>query len=213
MIKIIPTIFVNNKKDLEKQFFALEKEANIFQIDIADGNFVKYKNNIDPNFFKNKKNKLELHLMTKDPLKYFEKWSKIKSVFRVYVPLEILDDVDFSKLNDFCKKQKWELALFASPNTCLKKINKYLDQIKTLMFMGVIPGAQGQKFDKKVLVKIKKVSAQYPKILLALDGGIKIDNLKIILSAGIKNLCIGSAIFGEKDIKKAYKTFTQLTKK
>lgn len=213
MIKIIPTIFVNNKKDLEKQFSSLKNENELFQIDITDGKFVNNQNNIDPLFFVSEKNKLELHLMVVDPMKYFQKWSVVPNVKRVLVHIEILENVSFEELKKYCKIQKWELALVINPNTDLKKIDKYINKIKSLMFMGVVPGAQGQKFNKKVLEKIKTFSLKNPQISLALDGGVNETNIKEIIKAGIENICIGSAIFKSTDVKKSFQTFKQLTKK
>lgn len=213
MIKIIPTIFVFSKKDFQKQFDSLKNTVKLFQIDIVDGKFVKVKNNIRPDFFNLEKNKVELHLMVNNPINYFKKWTECKNVKRVLIHIEILEKNNFEEIYNFCKKQKWELGLVINPKTNINEAKKYLKYTKTFMFMGVTPGKQGQKFDNKVLEKIKRFKKQNPNITIALDGGIKENNIKNIISVGVENLCIGSAILCADDPKKVYQTFAQLTKK
>lgn len=213
MAKIIPSIFVFNKKKFQKQFDSLKKEVNLFQIDIVDGKFVIAKNNIQPSFLQNEKNKVELHLMVKQPLVYLKKWTSVKNVKRILVHAEIIEKNNFVEIVNFCKKQKWELGLVLNPNTKISKIKKYLKNIDVLVFMGVLPGKQGQKFDNKVLRKIKNFKKQNLDILVSVDGGIKEYNIQKIISAGTDNLCVGSAILDADDPKTTYRTFTQLTKK
>ncbi|MFA5211307.1 MAG: hypothetical protein WC414_02265 [Patescibacteria group bacterium] len=213
MAKIIPSIFVFSKKKFQKQFDSLKKEVNLFQIDIVDGKFVIAKNNIQPSFLQNEKNKVELHLMVKQPLVYLKKWTSVKNVKRILVHAEIIEENNFVEIINFCKKQKWELGLVLNPNTKISKIKKYLKNIDVLVFMGVLPGKQGQKFDNKVLRKIKNFKKQNLNILVSVDGGVKEYNIQKIISAGADNLCVGSAILDADDPKTAYRTFTQLTKK
>ncbi len=213
MAKIIPSIFVFSKKNFQKQFDSLKKEVNLFQIDIADGKFVVAKNNIQPSFLQNEKNKVELHLMVEKPINFLKKWIECKNVIRILVHVEVLEKNNFLEIYNFCKKQKWKLGLVLNPNTKISKVKKYLKNIDVLVFMGVLPGKQGQKFDNKVLQKIKNFKKQNLNILVSVDGGVKEHNIQKIISAGADNLCVGSAILDADDPKTAYRTFTQLTKK
>lgn len=82
----------------------------------------------------------------------------------------------------------------------LSLIEQCLGEVEYVQFMGIARiGRQGQLFDKRVLEKIKTFRAQHPEITLQVDGGVSLDNAKELLSLGVSNLVIGSAILRAKD--------------
>ncbi len=72
-----------------------------------------------------------------------------------------------------------------------------------VLVMTVEPGFAGQAFMPDMLDKIRKIRRLNSKIDLQADGGINPKNAKSVLDAGANLLVAGSAIFGEKDFKKA----------
>jgi ribulose-phosphate 3-epimerase len=72
--------------------------------------------------------------------------------------------------------------------------------------MSVNPGFGGQAFIPSSLEKIKQIreliTKQNRNILLAVDGGVKVDNIRSIADAGADMFVAGSAIYGQKDYKK-----------
>jgi ribulose-phosphate 3-epimerase len=69
----------------------------------------------------------------------------------------------------------------------------------------VNPGFGGQSFIPQALKKIAEARARIDQsgrdIMLEVDGGIKIDNIKAAAEAGADTFVAGSAIFGQPDYK------------
>jgi ribulose-phosphate 3-epimerase len=89
-----------------------------------------------------------------------------------------------------------------------------MDKIDEILIMSVNPGFGGQQFIPSSLNKIKEaqqlIQHSPRNIKLAVDGGIKLENLKQIATAGAQIFIMGSAIFTSKDY---VKTIQQLRHK
>jgi ribulose-phosphate 3-epimerase len=78
-----------------------------------------------------------------------------------------------------------------------------LDKIDLILIMSVNPGFGGQSFIPAALEKLRHareiIDRSGRAIRLEIDGGVKIDNIAEIASAGADTFVAGSAIFGQKD--------------
>jgi len=72
--------------------------------------------------------------------------------------------------------------------------------------MSVNPGFGGQRFIPSALEKIKKARQMVDKIganvSIEVDGGVKLENIGEVASAGADIFVSGSGVFGTKDYKK-----------
>ena len=64
------------------------------------------------------------------------------------------------------------------------------------MFMGVVPGKQGQPFIPETIDRIKAARERWPALYIELDGAVNEDTLPDIATTGVNAICPGSAIFG-----------------
>ncbi|MEM4391029.1 MAG: HisA/HisF-related TIM barrel protein, partial [Candidatus Diapherotrites archaeon] len=84
-------------------------------------------------------------------------------------------------------------------NTDQKKIYPFLDKIDLALVMSVKAGKGGQKFQEKVLTKIKELKKEIQnnelQCEIEVDGGIKPETAKKCLNAGANLLVVGSYIF------------------
>lgn len=94
-------------------------------------------------------------------------------------------------------------GLALNPATPLHCLDHILDKLDLILIMSVNPGFGGQHFIPSALEKIKRVktliSANAHPIRLAVDGGIKVDNIDEVARAGADMFIAGSAIFNEPD--------------
>ena len=92
----------------------------------------------------------------------------------------------------------------ATPTACLENV---LDQVGFVLLMSVNPGFGGQKFIPYVLNKIchvKRMVDSLPnQIRIQVDGGICIDNILDVATAGADIFVAGTAIFGAESYAKA----------
>ena len=97
-------------------------------------------------------------------------------------------------------------GLALNPATTLDFLTHIWDKIDLVLMMSVNPGFGGQVFIRSVLDKIKKtrlmIDASKKNIDLAVDGGVKKDNIAEIARAGANMFIAGSAIYNEKDYAK-----------
>jgi ribulose-phosphate 3-epimerase len=93
-----------------------------------------------------------------------------------------------------------------NPATTLHHLEYLWDKLDMILIMSVNPGFGGQKYIPAVTEKISKarqlINARGKKMLLAVDGGIKVDNILQAAQAGADTFIAGSAIFREPDYAK-----------
>lgn len=97
-------------------------------------------------------------------------------------------------------------GLVLNPATPLSVLDYTLEQLDMVLLMSVNPGFGGQAFIPKTLEKIQavreKIEALPQPIRLAVDGGIKIDNIGAVAKAGADTFIAGSAIFASDDYQR-----------
>ena len=98
-----------------------------------------------------------------------------------------------------------QAGLVLNPSTPLGQLQWTLQHLDLVLLMSVNPGFGGQSFIPHVLDKLRKVremiDASGREIRLEVDGGVKVDNIGEIASAGADTFVAGSAIFGSADYR------------
>jgi ribulose-phosphate 3-epimerase len=101
--------------------------------------------------------------------------------------------------------QGCKAGLVFNPATPLHYLDHVMDKLDLILIMSVNPGFGGQSFIAQALEKIravrKMIDASGRAIMLEVDGGIKVENIAQVASAGADTFVAGSAIFGKPDYK------------
>ena len=100
-------------------------------------------------------------------------------------------------------------GLVFNPGTPLDWLDHTIDKLDLVLIMSVNPGFGGQSFIPEALAKLRLARARVDaaqqrtgrRILLEVDGGVKVDNIAAIAKAGADTFVAGSAIFGATDYK------------
>ncbi|MCH8493698.1 MAG: ribulose-phosphate 3-epimerase [Idiomarina sp.] len=94
-------------------------------------------------------------------------------------------------------------GLVFNPATPLHYLDYVMDKIDMILLMSVNPGFGGQSFIPSTLDKLRQVreriDASGRNIVLEVDGGVKVDNIREIADAGADMFVAGSAIFNQPD--------------
>ncbi len=98
-------------------------------------------------------------------------------------------------------------GLVFNPATSLQWMDYVMDKLDIVLLMSVNPGFGGQSFIPATLEKLRQARARIDAwtaqggqpILLEIDGGVKVDNIREIRAAGADTFVAGSAIFGKPD--------------
>ncbi|MEM7002526.1 MAG: ribulose-phosphate 3-epimerase [Pseudomonadota bacterium] len=90
-----------------------------------------------------------------------------------------------------------------NPATPLTVLEEVLEMIDLVLLMSVNPGFGGQSFIHSALDKLAHareiIDASGRQIRLQIDGGVKVDNIGAVASAGADTFVAGTAIFGSDD--------------
>lgn len=202
-IKLIPAILANNRKQLIDKIAAVEDYVEYIQIDYMDGKFVPNKSNFTyKDFYKlNPVPSSELHLMVNHPENIIQDWIAA-GIEKVIVHAEATYDWD--KVFKIHQNNYIKLYLALNPDSPLSKVEDKISMIDGITVMGVNPGKSHQKFQPKILGKIKTLRNRYPKLNIQIDGGMHIkpkNTIEQVLTAGANELVVGSEIFLSLDIE------------
>jgi ribulose-phosphate 3-epimerase len=97
-----------------------------------------------------------------------------------------------------------QAGLAFNPSTPLFYLDHVLDKLDLVLLMSVNPGFGGQSFIPETLNKLRAVREKFDayeaasgrRILVEVDGGVKVDNIAEIARAGADTFVAGSAVFG-----------------
>ena len=104
-------------------------------------------------------------------------------------------------------------GLALNPGTPLEHLDWVMDRLDLVCVMSVNPGFGGQSFIPGALDKIaalrRRIEAHAGRggqpILLEVDGGVKVGNIRAVADAGADTFVAGSAIFGARDVDGGYR--------
>ena len=139
---------------------------------------------------------MDVHLMVQEPIRYVEAFQKAGADY-VTVHLEACEDVKTTLDKIHACGMKAGLAV--NPETDVKELVPYMEDVEMILIMSVQPGFGGQKFIPESLDKIREVRAMLNEKNLEtdiqVDGGIYVENVREVLDAGANVMVAGSAGF------------------
>lgn len=139
---------------------------------------------------------MDAHLMVQEPIRYVEAFQKAGADY-VTVHLEACEDVKTTLDKIHACGMKAGLAV--NPETDVKELVPYLEDVEMILIMSVHPGFGGQKFIPESLDKIREVRVMLNEKNLEtdiqVDGGIYVENVREVLDAGANVIVAGSAVF------------------
>lgn len=138
----------------------------------------------------------DVHLMTKPVDRLIMAFAEAGASAITFHP-EASEHIDRSL--QLIRDNGCKAGLAFNPATSLSYLEYVLDKIDLILIMSVNPGFAGQSFIPSALIKIKEardliIKSNLP-IRLAVDGGVKKNNIKEIAKAGADTFVMGSAIF------------------
>jgi ribulose-phosphate 3-epimerase len=143
---------------------------------------------------------IDVHLMTRPVDQLIIAFAKAGASYITFHP-ESSDHIDRSL--DLIRHYGCKAGLALNPATTLDCLEYVMDKLDIILIMSVNPGFGGQQFILATIEKLKKartlISNSGKDIHLAIDGGIKVDNIAEVAKAGANMFIAGSAIFSQSD--------------
>ncbi len=145
---------------------------------------------------------IDVHLMVKPVDRIIPDFAKAGANIITFHP-EGSEHIDRSL--QLIRDHGCKAGLVLNPATPLNVLEHVMDKLDIILLMSVNPGFGGQSFIPHTLKKIaavrKMIDESGRDIMLEVDGGVKIDNIREIAEAGADTFVAGSAIFGKPDYK------------
>ena len=190
-----------------------EGGAHWIHVDVMDNQFVPNLT-IGPPVVKslrpNTKKFLDVHMMVIEPEKLVESFARA-GADSITFHIEATDDPQ--SVIDLIKATGAKVGISIKPATPLAEIEPYYDQIDLVLVMSVDPGFGGQGYLDGSTERVEKVKQMLiekclqDRVLIEVDGGIKLHNAEEVINAGANVLVAGSAIFGTDDPVQTMKDF------
>lgn len=233
-VEIIPAIMPDSYDDLVEKVSRVKDIVPCVQIDVMDGQFVPpiswpYDRQGKKKFASMVKDgkmlpfwediSYEVDLMVEYPKKIVLDWMSL-GVCRILIhiesscnPREVISVIEtaLSKEVDFEPICPVEFGIALSAETPLDKIAPYVYDVDVVQLMGIKKvGYQGEPFDEEVVERVKSLRAEYPHLIISVDGGVNLESAPKLITAGVSRLVSGSAIFDSLDIQETISKLTQV---
>lgn len=225
-MKIIPAILPRNYNAVYQGIDMIKGLSNEVQIDICDGKFVptitwpywKSEEKIDQDFellIKEDRGLLEwdtidyeFDLMILEPSAEDARNWLAAGASKIILHIESSSDLDpaIAVLDGLV-----QIGIAINNTTDISKLNKYLGRFQYIQIMGIRKaGFQGQNFEMDTLEKIKEVKKAFPDVPVQIDGGVTLENAKLIKEAGADRIVSGSALFDSYNIVDTLEQFRSI---
>jgi ribulose-phosphate 3-epimerase len=208
-MQLIPVILEKDFRELLSKIKKIENLTELVQIDILDNSLIKNTtfNDIDKLGDIPTKTKFEVHLMVDEPLIYAK--GKVKNIASMCMQIEARNN-HIEEFINTCRENGYKVGLSILWDTPAERIEPYLDRIDFVQFMTIKAGFQGNPFIHQVIDKIREFHKKHPKVVIQTDGGANELNIPELVSAGVTNIVIGSALFKSAMPSNAFMKFKAL---
>ena len=209
-MEISASVLSVNEEESVHTFYRLETaHTDYFHIDVMDGKFVKNntveKMKIYSDNLKNITNSpLDVHLMTLNVKEYVDIFSPNEPNCITFHIEATKDKEEVINLINYIKQYS-KVGIAINPNTPVENIYEYLPLIHSVMVMTVEPGEGGQSLIPETIEKIKKIREYIDSNNLdteiEVDGGVNLDNIKMLKDVGADIAVAGTSIINSKDYR------------
>jgi ribulose-phosphate 3-epimerase len=215
-IEIAPSILSANFARLGEEIAAVERGgAGVLHVDVMDGHFVP---NITiglpvvKSLAAATRLPIDAHLMISEPGRYAEQF--VAAGARM-VSVHVEADAHLHRTLMAIKGAGAQAGVAINPATPLGAIEEALGFADYILIMSVNPGFGGQRFITPVLQKVRRLRQMLDErrsnARIEIDGGIDLNNIAEVVSAGAEILVAGSAIFGAADPEEATRLMREAT--
>lgn len=214
---IAPSILSADFANLGRDILELEKGgAEFVHIDVMDGVYVP---NISiglpviKSIRKITNLTFDVHLMIQNPSNYIKDFAEAGAdLITFHYEAETHIDRTINYIKSFDKK----VGVSINPGTPVSVLEHVIPYVDMILIMSVNPGFGGQKFIEYTKDKIRAVkeiaNKVNPSLLIQVDGGIDVTNIKSVAECGANVFVAGSAAFKNNEIEKNIKALKEALK-
>jgi ribulose-phosphate 3-epimerase len=204
MSKIAASVICANPLNLFKDLHECAHNGiDQFHFDVMDGIFVP-RYGLYPEILTQMKKEfsipVDVHMMTENPEMYVETFKKAGAdIYSFHIeatkhPTRLIEKI---------KQHDMRPGIALNPGTSVSAIKELIGQIDYVLFMMIDPGVLGSPVYDFVFNKIAEVKSLFEQkniknYVIQIDGGVKVDTISKLMSAGCNNLVCGSSTIFNK---------------
>jgi len=215
MYKLSPSLLAADFSRLGEDVRTVaEAGAHYIHIDVMDGHFVPNISFGVPVISSLRKASdiiFDVHLMISRPERYIPKFAESGADI---INFHVEADVDIRSGIKLIHSLNKRAALTIKPATPAEAVYDYLPDIDMVLIMSVEPGYGGQAIIPETLRKSEKlarfISENRLDVDIEMDGGIYLENVEEVLSAGVNVVVAGTSVFGADSPSAAVKEFYEV---
>lgn len=198
--KLSPSILAADFTRLGEQLQQLEAAgADMVHIDVMDGDFVpsiSFGMPVIKSIRRAVSLPFDVHLMVTEPGRYIDEFAAC-GADGITVHVEACKHID--RVIHQIRETGLRVGVALNPGTSLSALDYILDKVDMILIMTVNPGFGGQDYIDSCTGKIaelrKRLDAGGLYTDIQVDGGIRMDNVHVVLEAGANVIVSGTAVF------------------
>ncbi len=208
-VEIEPSLYAADFADLGNQVrYLLNAGARVFHFDVGDGHFVEpitigpvVLRSIAP-MIHEAGGVIDCHLMVSNPEHHFE---QIKAAGGDSVTFHVEASEEPWSAIALARSHELGVGVAFNPETSVQDAVAASLGADLVLCMSIHPGYSGQEFMPAALPRLRELRAQlHERVVVQVDGGITLDNVRSAHDAGADAIVAGTAIFGFEDLGRTY---------
>jgi ribulose-phosphate 3-epimerase len=215
-IDIAPSILSADFSRLGEEIEAVERGgATILHVDVMDGHFVPNLTVGLPvvrSIAQATELPIDAHLMISEPGRYAQQFVAAGAKM---VSVHVEADAHLHRTLASIKSAGAQAGVVLNPATPIESLGEALQFADYVLVMSVNPGFGGQKFIPSSVDKVRRLRRMIEERKLdtriEIDGGIDLENIASVITAGAEIIVAGSAIFGAADPEAAVRGLREAT--
>jgi ribulose-phosphate 3-epimerase len=215
-IDIAPSILSADFSRLGEEIAAVERGgATILHVDVMDGHFVPNLTvglPVVKSIAQATELPIDAHLMISEPGRYAQQFVEAGAKM---VSVHVEADAHLHRTLASIKSAGAQAGVVLNPATPIESLGEALQFADYVLVMSVNPGFGGQKFIPTSVAKVRRLRRMIEERKLdtriEIDGGIDLENIASVITAGAEIIVAGSAIFGAADPEAAVRGLREAT--